>query len=119
MGSRDVLSPGSLPTCLVRRGVYATAQQLMTVDVRWLVHLEFERLQIPSTPLVDVDFRFLTADDVRCLAYQRCHQLDSVLASRLAIGRDVCYAAFHQSELVAYGWYSLGWIEASLNRSSL
>lgn len=56
---------------------------------------------------LDLEYRFLTAAEVRAAATDPAHDLDAALAERLQSGRDFCFAAFHGHHLANYSWYAL------------
>jgi hypothetical protein len=87
----------------------------MTLDIARLMCLDADCAQS-----IDVDdrysFRFLTAEEVRGHGLDPANELSSSFADRMLCGRDLCYAALRDENLVGYAWLALGSIEAEQNR---
>ena len=64
-----------------------------------------------ARPALDLEYRFLTGDDVQAAAADPLHDLDAGMAKRLPSGRDFCFAAFDGQRLANYAWYALEAIE--------
>jgi hypothetical protein len=60
-----------------------------------------------KSPLPDLEYRFLTADDIRAAVADPANDLDITMADRLQSGRDFCFAAFFGNRLANYSWYAL------------
>ncbi len=95
---------------------YRLAQQFMTLDVTHLMVLDSQQITVPELTDSAWEFRFLTPDEVRRFAAQPESDLDPVMAGRLLLGHDFCFAALHHGQLACYCWLALNSIESSHNR---
>ena len=72
-------------------------------------------MRLPESPAENLDYRFLSADDVLAAAADTAYELDAALAVRLQFGRDFCFAAWH-----AHGWSTMpGMPSGASNRSTV
>lgn len=108
----------SLPRLCRQRGApYA----MLALDY-WIAHRLFGlaitrvfRLAAPApmpSEAAPFTFRPATAEEIRQWASDPINELPASMADRLAAGRDICLAAFHEGRLAAYAWFALQSIEA-------
>ncbi len=90
---------------------YRLARRLMSAEIAQVLQLDLAAMRAPKPPALDLDYRFLSADEVRAAAADPAHDLDATMAERLRSGRDFCYGAFHGNRLASYSWYALDSIE--------
>ena len=87
------------------------AQRLAIWDATRLLWLEIETLAPAAGDDGRLEFRFLSADEVRGFAVDAENCLDAALADELASGGNICFAALTEGRLAAYGWYALGAVD--------
>lgn len=95
--------------------IYKLAQRVMTLDITHLMRLDLEHVCLRTDEPPDIEFRFLTSDEVARFAKPE-NDITPDLTDRVELGRDFCFAALANGRLAAYAWYALGSIEAEQNR---
>jgi GNAT superfamily N-acetyltransferase len=91
--------------------MYRITRRLTRIEIGQMLRLDLA-LNIPqSQPPLDLEYRFLSADDMRAAASDTRHELDTSFVPRLESGRDFCFAAFHGTRLANYSWYAIETIE--------
>ena len=85
---------------------YRLFQRLLVLDITQLMLLDSRRLNVPSTPDSDFDFRCLAADELRAFAGDASNDLDSLLLPRLETTGDCCFAAVVGDVLAGYVWFA-------------
>lgn len=87
----------------------------MTLDVTQLMILDAADVVAPDVR-DDLEFRFLTATEVRALSQTGIHGLEASLADRISSRGDLCFAAFAQDRLAGYAWFAFDKVDPECNR---
>lgn len=90
---------------------YRLAQRLCKLQIGHVLSLHLGEVSSAGSPPAGLEYRWLTADDVRVCAADPANDLEASLAPRLENGHDYCFAAFDGPLLVNYSWYALDSIE--------
>lgn len=94
---------------------YKLAQRLIVLDITHLMILEADAVVAPDVQ-DDLEFRFLTPDDVRYLSYEGTHGLEESMVDRASNHGDLCFAAFAKSNLAGYAWFTFDQVDPEHNR---
>ena len=95
----------------LRESVYRLARRLVHLQLVQVLRLDLAAMPPLKPPVLDLDYRFLTAAEIRPAAADPAYDLSAAMAERLQSGRDYCFGAFHAERLVNYSWYALESIE--------
>ncbi len=90
---------------LGRRLLGALSVRVVWLDADWL----------PGwiQPDPDVDFRFLTPEEVRCFEDDPDYELEASMAGQIERGSNLCFGVLSGGTLAAYGWYALGGVDGA------
>jgi RimJ/RimL family protein N-acetyltransferase len=90
---------------------YRLARRLINVEIARVLRLNLAAMRAVKLQALDLDYRFLSAPEVRAFAADPANDLDAAMAQRLQSGRDFCFAAIHDGRLANYSWYALDSVE--------
>jgi CelD/BcsL family acetyltransferase involved in cellulose biosynthesis/GNAT superfamily N-acetyltransferase len=93
------------------RLAYRLVKRSCQITVAHVLSLELSELAPPPPAPAELEYRWLTADDIRAHAPDPDNDLDSSMAERLEDGRNYCFAAFDGQRLANYSWYAVDSIE--------
>lgn len=99
----------------MRLVVYRVTQRVMVLDVTHLVILDANEVAAPAVQ-DDVEFDFLTRDEVAVLSQDGTTGLDASFADRMSVRGDLCFAARTKNELAGYVWIAFEQVDAESNR---
>ena len=94
---------------------YRLVQRLNVLDVTQLMILDVADAVAPADQ-DDLEFRFLTPDEVRSLSQEGTHGLEASLPDRISNRGDLCFAAFAKSKLAGYAWFAFDQVVPECNR---
>ena len=98
--------------CCAAKGItYRLARRLGGVQVGHVLVQDITELRATPTSAAGLDYRWLTADEVRDYAADRANDLDAAMASSLKEQDNYCFAALDGPVLANYSWYALGSIQ--------
>jgi GNAT superfamily N-acetyltransferase len=97
--------------------VYRLAQRIMVLDVTHLVILDANDALSPAVH-DDLEFDFLTKDEVGALSQDGTNGLEASLADRMSSRGDLCFAARANNRLAGYVWIAFDQVDAESNRGA-
>ncbi len=90
---------------------YRVVRRLTRIEIVQVLRLDLASVLPQPLPALELEYRFLSCDDLRAAAADPRHELEAPIAGRLLSGRDFCFAAFHGDRLANYAWYAVEKIE--------
>jgi L-amino acid N-acyltransferase YncA len=90
---------------------YRVVRRLAGIEFAQILRLELASIRPLRPTALELEFRFMTADEVRAAAADPIYELDEAMAARLQSGRDSCFAAWHGDRLASFAWYAVQSVE--------
>jgi ribosomal protein S18 acetylase RimI-like enzyme len=91
---------------------YRVARRLCQFRILHVLSLDLAAPTLMPSSAEGLEYRWLTAEDIRAFAADPENDLDASMADSLRNGDRFCFGALRGSQLVNYAWYALDSIEA-------
>ena len=94
-------------TCAAKALAYRLAKRWCNLQVADVLVQSVAQLATTPRLVTGLEYRWLTADEVRAYAWDPTNDLEAAMAPDLENGRSYCCAAFDGAVLANYCWYAL------------